>query len=76
MSTTDQHLAVMLFLHVVKTFTQPAYTMAGIYSIYFQNKLPIDTIYSDPAQLDPILVQYGPEVPNIIIIDKQEDWNP
>jgi hypothetical protein len=76
MCTTDMHLAVMLYLHVVKTFSQPAYTMAQIYAIYFQNKIPVDTIYNDPAQLEPILIQYGPEVPNIIIVDKQNDWNP
>jgi hypothetical protein len=75
MTSTDQHIAVMLYLNLVQQFAPPCH-MADLYRIYWDNKIQIDSIVGNPALLGPIIVQFGPETGNVIVVDKQEMFAP
>lgn len=76
MSTTDQHIAVMLYLNLVQQFHMPPYTMSNLYTTYWANQAQIDGIFINGALLAQILSQLGPDVGNVIVSDKQGEWLP
>lgn len=74
MSTIDQHIAVMLYLNILRIGT--TYFMTEFDALYRANAPTIEHIFQNPAQLQSILNDYGDDVPAVIIPDKDEVWIP